>query len=102
MTVPHERTRAVIQTGEFLKQLEGDSSISEEMRCMASQLLRHYPTRGEVLLQGAFEEHLSKKFIISPFFSSTLSYQHPDISLKHRSLRSLCKRMAALLVSHCR
>ncbi|MFC4860576.1 BPSL0761 family protein [Pseudomonas sp. MAHUQ-62] len=102
MTVPHERTRAVIQTREFLQRLEGDLSISEEMRCMATQLLRHYPTRGEVFLQGAFEEHLSKKLIISPFFSSTLSYQHPDISLKHRNLRNLCKRITALLVSHCR
>lgn len=56
MTVPYERTRAVIQTREFLEQIERDSNQSEAMRSMATQLLRHYPSRGEVLLQGHVQE----------------------------------------------
>ncbi|WP_155945674.1 BPSL0761 family protein [Metapseudomonas resinovorans] len=75
MTMPHERTRAVIQTHEFLKRIERDSAMSEEMRSTATQLLRHYPTRGEVLLQGLVEEALPAKFCLFPFFSSSQSYQ---------------------------
>ncbi|WP_306296686.1 BPSL0761 family protein [Pseudomonas taiwanensis] len=96
--MPHERTRAVIQTHEFLKRLECDSTISEEVRRTAVQLLRHYPTRGEVLLQGMFEEALPVRFRISPFFSSTLAYQ-PSRSLPdHRMWRRWCRNLAILLL----
>lgn len=63
MTTPYERTRTVIATGDFLKQIEQDESLRQELRTMANQLLRHYPTRGEVLLQACFEAQSH-----SPFF----------------------------------
>ncbi|WP_348532568.1 BPSL0761 family protein [Pseudomonas sp. BN414] len=97
--MPHERTRAVIQTHEFLKQLERDLSVSEEMRGMANQLLRHYPSRGEVLLQGLLEEKLLVKFPTAPFFSSTLTYQPTALPPRDRLRRKLCEKLAAILLS---
>ena len=52
MTLPHERTRAIVQTRQFLEDLERDASQSVEVRCTANQLLRHFPCRCEVLLRG--------------------------------------------------
>lgn len=72
MTTPHERTRAVVQTREFLECLERDPSQSEGMRRAAEQLLRHYPSKGEVLLQGHFQESLGAQYAYDPFFSSTI------------------------------
>lgn len=57
MTMPHERTRALVQTGEWLEELSRDSSISEEMRRSARFLARHYPRKWEILAHGNFLEH---------------------------------------------
>lgn len=44
MTMPHERTRAVLQTREFLKGLAGkEPGIPQAVRQEAERLLRHYP-----------------------------------------------------------
>ncbi|WP_082536640.1 MULTISPECIES: BPSL0761 family protein [unclassified Roseateles] len=46
MTTPDERTRALLQTREFLLQLVASDqipSVSEEVRRQARHLLRHYP-----------------------------------------------------------
>ncbi|MDT4854691.1 hypothetical protein FQZ97_890080 [compost metagenome] len=94
MTTPHERTRAVIQTHELLKRLERDLSISEELRNTTTQLLRHYPTRGEVLLQGLFEETLPENLRISPFFASRSTYQPTD----QHFWRRWCRKCATLLL----
>ncbi|MCY1310361.1 hypothetical protein D9M70_605420 [compost metagenome] len=71
MTTPAERTRAVVQTREFLERLERDLSLSEDVRATATTLLRHFPLRGEVLLQGRIQESLGAQYGYSPFFSST-------------------------------
>ncbi len=49
MTLPHERTRAVIRTREFLARLatpygDGIKKIPAEVRQEARRLLRHYPS----------------------------------------------------------
>ncbi|MCY1292573.1 hypothetical protein D9M68_521750 [compost metagenome] len=98
MTMPHERTRAVIQTHEFLKQLERDLSVSEEMRGMANQLLRHYPTRAEVLLQGLIEEKLPATLGISPFFASTPTYRPTSCPSDGHLWGRLCSKLAAILL----
>ncbi|WP_280354377.1 BPSL0761 family protein [Pseudomonas sp. BN414] len=94
MTMPHERTRAVIQTHAFLQRLEGDASLNEDIRGMATQLLRHYPSRAEVQLQGLFEEGLSAKLPLSPFFASTATYRPTE-----RWRNRLCRKLAAILLS---
>ena len=50
MTLPNERTRAIIQTEAFLIELSKDKSICDEKRQEARRLLRHYPSRKEMLL----------------------------------------------------
>jgi hypothetical protein len=72
MTMPYERSRAIVQTHEFLEQLSQDSSQSEEIRRVAINLLRHYPSKDEVLLQGRIQEGLEDKFGYPPFLSSKL------------------------------
>ncbi|WP_082073228.1 BPSL0761 family protein [Pseudomonas sp. LFM046] len=67
MTLPYERTRAILQTRRFLEELELDTYQSEEMRSTATQLLRHFPSRGEVLLHGRIEESLSDRYGHDPF-----------------------------------
>ena len=56
MTMPSERTRAIIQTREFLVDLSRDQALPEAVRTEAHRLLRHYPTADEVLLAGKVEE----------------------------------------------
>ncbi|WP_317851308.1 BPSL0761 family protein [Pseudomonas sp. BF-B-28] len=43
MTMPSERTRAFIQTRDFLVELEQDPMLSASIRRQARQLLRQYP-----------------------------------------------------------
>ena len=72
MTMPHERSRAIVQTQEFLEQLSRDASQSEAVRKSAIQLLRHYPSKSEVLMQGRIQEGLAAKYGYQPFLGSTL------------------------------
>lgn len=56
MTMPSERTRAIIQTREFLDDLSREQALPEAVRTEARRLLRHYPAADEVLLAGKMEE----------------------------------------------
>nr|WP_239690084.1 BPSL0761 family protein [Pseudomonas sp. NFPP33] len=53
MTMPDERSRAVVQTREFLVK---DSSLPEKVRDDAKFLLRHFPSQDDVILAGRIEE----------------------------------------------
>lgn len=44
MTIPTERTRAVLKTREFLLELTHNPDVSETIREHARWCLRHYPT----------------------------------------------------------
>ena len=70
MTLPFERTRAIIQTEAFLIELSKDKSLPDEQRQEARRLLRHYPSRKEVLLAGELEEKLTSGTIFHPMLSS--------------------------------
>lgn len=72
MTMPCERTRSVIQAGEFLKELTQDVSLPEPIRRQAKHLLRHYPSRREMLLAGQVEERLCEGTLYLPVFSSDI------------------------------
>jgi hypothetical protein len=56
MTMAHERTRSVVQTRDFLQELARDTSLPENVRYQANNLLRHYPTAEAVWLAGRVEE----------------------------------------------
>lgn len=72
MTMPSERTRSVIQAREFLIELSHNTAIPETIRRQAKQLLRHYPSRMDMLGAGQMEEHLTNGTIFQPVFSSAI------------------------------
>jgi hypothetical protein len=71
MTMPNERTRAFIQTRDFLVELAEDSALSASMRRQARQLLRHYPHANEILRAGQLEERRVDR-LTEPFLSSSI------------------------------
>lgn len=52
----HERTRSVVQTRDFLRDLTRDSSLPDSIRLQAEDLLRHYPKATDIWLAGKLEE----------------------------------------------
>ncbi len=74
MTMAHERTRALVQTGEWLAELSRDSNVSEEVRNSARFLARHYPRKWEILAHGKFCEHHGPDGE-PPFLASSTEYE---------------------------
>lgn len=58
MSMVDERTRSVVQTAEFLRELAGDPALPEAIRTQAQRLLRHYPAPADIWRAGAIEERL--------------------------------------------
>lgn len=56
MTMVNERTRSVVQTREFLRDLSRNESLPESIRIQAKRLLRHYPEPAAIWLAGKAEE----------------------------------------------
>lgn len=56
MTTPHERTRSVIQTRDFLIELSRDTSLPDRLRRDAKFLLRHYPAKSDMALAALMEQ----------------------------------------------
>lgn len=71
MTMPHERTRSIIQARDLLVDLSRDQALPESVRNEACRLLRHYPTSDEILLAGKVEEQM-RTGLTSPFLSSKI------------------------------
>lgn len=59
MTLPYERTRSLVQTGDFLRQLSRSQEIPDSLRNEAKRLLRHYPDADLLLGLGKYEEILA-------------------------------------------
>lgn len=74
MTMPNERSRAVVNIRDFLVALSQDSALPERVRHDAKFLLRHYPTRDDVILAGKIEEQSENLPIeaLGPVFSSSI------------------------------
>ncbi len=49
MTTPDERTRALVQTKQFLQGLQIQDTVPPDVREAARALLRHYPTLAHAL-----------------------------------------------------
>lgn len=71
MTRPYERTRAVVQTREFLVDLSRNPDLAGTIRTEAKRLLRHFPSKEDVLLAGRIEEQ-AEDSIFEPIFSSSI------------------------------
>ncbi|WP_305955094.1 BPSL0761 family protein [Pseudomonas sp. LS-2] len=77
MTSSYERTRSVIETGSFLAALSRDTSLPDDVREQARQLLRHYPTAESVRLAGRCEEIRQAEVLKLPGSPGTL---HPALA----------------------
>jgi hypothetical protein len=51
----HERTRSVVQTEKFLRDISRDKALPVSLRLQAEGLLRHYPTADDIRLAGKLE-----------------------------------------------
>lgn len=70
MTMPDERTRAVIQAADFLRRLssaymsDGIKKIPAVVRAEARALLRHYPAIADMLEPAdAFDKDLARQLL---------------------------------------
>ena len=68
MTMPDERTRNILQTGAFLRELREDASLPAPIRREANRLLRHYPTVSELHLLAAIDTRLLGSFLLTKEF----------------------------------
>lgn len=50
MTMPDERTRAVLWTRQFLVEIQRDDSLPALLRRRAETMLRHFPSAGDIEL----------------------------------------------------
>lgn len=73
MTLPYERTRAVVHTRDFLVQISSDTNLPEPIRNEALRMLRHYPSKYEMLKAGQIEEKHAASAFVDPVFSSSLT-----------------------------
>lgn len=73
MTMPFERSRSVAQTHAFLTELARDTEVPARVRQNAHFLLRHFPTKHDVLQAGRIEEQAKKLGIgvFGPVFCSS-------------------------------
>ena len=85
MTLPYERTRAIVKTEEFLRELSRHTGLPQDIRSYAKSLLRHYPSAEQVFSLGRLEECLVndaqddeyRQRVIAfhqPLFSSSLNF----------------------------
>ncbi|WP_336512905.1 BPSL0761 family protein [Stutzerimonas stutzeri] len=85
MTLPHERTRSVIKTEAFLREISRNKELPDDIRIYAKSLLRHYPSTDQIFSLGRLEECLVgnaqddefRQRVIAfhqPLFSSTLDF----------------------------
>ncbi|WP_404394552.1 BPSL0761 family protein [Stutzerimonas chloritidismutans] len=56
MTMACERTKAVVETRQFLLQLKSDPALPEMIRTQAKALLRHYPEPGLIAQLALLEK----------------------------------------------
>ena len=76
MTLPYERTRAVVQTEEFLKDLinpKKTPKVPKEVRKQAYSLLRHYPNSIDMEIISKREDKNDATIICKVFGTDTWS-----------------------------
>ena len=71
MTTPAERTRHLVQTRAFLKELRANASLPESICKEANRLLRHYPSLMDLeLLAGIEACSVLGSHILTPHLNS--------------------------------
>lgn len=67
MTLPHERTWAVVETRRFLAALLTNRRVPASVRAQAHTLLRHYPVASDVFCAG-WQALAAPSLIAEPIF----------------------------------
>ncbi len=67
MTLPKERTVAVLETGDFLRRLasphgDGIKGVKAEVREEARRLLRHYPAFADLMRDDSFDAEVAERY----------------------------------------
>ena len=60
MTIPIERTVALMEVRRFLNSLTTSSEVSDEIKRQATRALRHYPSAREVNMLAEKEEYIRR------------------------------------------
>lgn len=77
MTLPHERTRSVIKTEEFLRELARNTELPQDIRSYAKSLLRHYPSAAQVFSLGRLEECLVNEALEVEYRQRVIAFHQP-------------------------
>lgn len=80
MTLPHERTRSVIKTEEFLRELSRNTEMPQDIRSYAKSLLRHYPSADQIFWLGRLEECLVNNALDDEYRQRMISFHQPLFS----------------------
>lgn len=67
MTLPDERTQAVVETRRFLTSLLSNRRVPAEVRGRALTLLRHYPNSADMFYAG-WQELADPRLVLEPVF----------------------------------
>lgn len=71
MTLPYERTRAVVQTESFLRSLidpKQTPNVPKKFRLQAAMLLRHYPSKSDISVTASgWDEKIVRWVTECPF-----------------------------------
>lgn len=67
MTLPNERTNAVLNAGDFLRRLasphgDGIKGVKTEVREEARRLLRHFPSFADLMRDDAFDAEVAERY----------------------------------------
>lgn len=95
MTMPIERTAALMEVRSFLYALTSSSEVSDEIKRQASRALRHYPQpeRWTCLLQRGVHTQNGGPF--------QLTYSLPPSLMRLAVFRSLLKKIAKSEPDNC-
>lgn len=61
MTMPSERTRALIWAAEFMREVRHRPDVPDDLRAQAHIILRHYPETSSIESQARLQEHYQKQ-----------------------------------------
>lgn len=78
MTLPHERTWAVVETRRFLAALLTNRRVPAAVRARAHTLLRHYPGASDVFHAG-WQALADPRLIMEPIFGVSVDGGLPDV-----------------------
>ena len=76
MTLPYERSTAVIETRKFLTLLLGNDQVPASVRKEAEWLIPHYPPAYQVF-QAGWHELANPTYVLEPIFAISIDGKPP-------------------------